>query len=165
MGVLWLSILSPVVAAQEDLPRGIPRVFSTLQGTWDGSGTLLGRPAHFQMHWEVVGKGFVRLGFSNSWVTEGADDTPVLSAQASYYVQDSSGLGVWLDDRPQRLILDVAVTDASVTTSWTAEEEAGRTEYLVRSNDEVLVRDFVRNDEFERLFAEAVYHRRTPKRR
>jgi hypothetical protein len=162
MVFLWLGILNPALAAQEDLPPGVPAVFSTLQGTWDGSGTLLGRPAHFQMHWEVVGKGFVRLGFSNSWVTEGADDTPVLSSQATYYVEGPSGLGVWIDNRPQRLTLDVAVTDSSVITKWTAEAEVGRTEYVVQSDGEVLVRDFVSTDDVERLFAEAVYRRRTP---
>ncbi|MBT8395811.1 MAG: hypothetical protein KJN92_02540 [Gemmatimonadetes bacterium] len=158
---LCLSIPNPMLAAQEGSQPDVPPVFLTLQGTWEGSGTLLGRPARFQMHWEIVGNGFVRLGYSNSWVAEGGDDIPVLSSQATYLLEGSSGLGVWIDDRPQRLILDVAVTDSSVITIWTAEAEVGRTEYVVQSNKEVLVRDFVSADDSERLFAEAVYRRRT----
>jgi hypothetical protein len=159
MLALWMGVLNPALGAQEDLPPGAPPVFSTLQGSWEGSGTLLGRPARFRMQWEVLPNGFVRLGFANSWINEGAEGTPVLSAQATYLLQASSGIGVWIDDRPQRLVLEVAVTDSSVTTNWTAEEEEGRTEYLVRSNDEVRVRDYVSTDGSERLFAEAVYRR------
>jgi len=146
--------------AQEDHTSGAPAVFSILNGTWDGSGTLLGRPAEFQMAWELVGNGFVRLSFRNSWVTAGEEATPVLSAQAIYYFQGLSAVGVWIDDRPQRLSLEVAATDSSVIVNWTAEGEEGRTEYVIKSADDVLVRDFVYSNGTERLFGEAAYQRR-----
>ena len=50
-------------------------------------------------------------------------------------------------------------SDSTFVTDWTAEQEQGRTEYLVRSADEVVVRDFVLVDGIMRLFGEAVYRR------
>ena len=51
------------------------------------------------------------------------------------------------------------LSDTSVVTRWTAESEQGRTEYVVRSADEVMVRDFVLVDGTERPFGEARYRR------
>lgn len=150
----------PSLAAQEAPTSSVPSVFATLQGTWEGSGVLLDRPAEFQMNWEVMGSGFVRLTFSNAWVNEAGNPTPVLSSQAVYYLSGSSAIGVWLDDRPQRLTLEASVTDSSVVTHWTAAAEEGRTEYLIRSLEVVVVRDFVGVDGAERLFAEATFRRR-----
>ncbi len=153
---------TPSLAAQENRSSAVPSVFSALEGAWDGSGVLLGRPAAFQMRWETMGAGFFHLTFSNSWVNDDGNPTPVLSSHAVYYWRDSSAVGVWLDDRPQRVNLEATVTDSSVVTHWTAQAEAGRTEYLVRSSDTVVVRDFVYVNGSERPFAEATYRRRTP---
>jgi hypothetical protein len=160
MIVLCVAILAPGLIGQEVVRSEVPPVFSALHGAWEGTGTLLGRPARFEMRWEVVGSGFVRLEFSNSWVGEDGEGIPVLSSQAAYFLEGSTGVGVWIDDRPQRIVLDVSVTDSSVVSLWTAEAEEGRTEYLVQSDDVVLVRDFVFAGDSERLFAEAEYRRR-----
>ncbi len=162
MAFLWLGFLGPGLAAQGEAKPGVSPVFSTLEGAWEGSGKLFDRPARFQMGWEVVSDGFVRLSFSNAFVGEEGEDVPVLSSQATYLLNGPSGIGVWIDNRPQRLTLDISVTDSSVTTTWTAEAEVGRTEYVVRSNEEILVRDYVSAGDSERLFAEAVYRRKTP---
>ncbi len=161
-GLLGAQVFAstPSLAAQETSTSRVPLAFSTLQGAWEGSGVLLDRPAEFQMNWEVMGSGFVRLAYSNAWVDEGGDSTPVLSSQAVYYLRGSSAIGVWLDDRPQRLTLEASVTDSSVVTHWTAAAEEGRTEYLIRSPELVVVRDFVDVNGAERLFAEATYRRR-----
>lgn len=151
---------TPSLDAQETPPSSVPSAFSKLEGAWEGSGVLLDRPAEFQMKWEVMGSGFVRLTFSNAWVKEGGSLTPVLSSQAVYYLDGSSAIGVWLDDRPQRLTLQASVTDSSVVTHWTAATEEGRTEYLIRSPEVVVVRDFVGVNGAERLFAEATFRRR-----
>ncbi len=137
-------------------------VFDRLEGRWVGSGELLGRPAHFVMQWEVGAEGFVRLAFRNAWVGEDGSRTPVLSSEATYLRSGSSAIGVWLDDRPQRLTLQAALTDSTVITNWTADAEEGRTEYVVQSAEEVVVRDFVYAGESERLFAEATYRRSPP---
>ena len=151
--------LQTAVAAQEGSTGPIPAVFMKLEGQWKGEGNLLGRPAEFVMRWETEPQGFVRLTFSNAWVGKDGSQTPVLSSEATYLPRGSSALGVWLDDRPQRLTLRAALTDSTVITNWTADAEEGRTEYVVRSPEEVVVRDIVYVDGSDRLFAEATYRR------
>ena len=118
------------------------------------------RPANFRMRWEVLGEGFVRLTFSNAWVGDGGRLSPVLTANAVYFVRDSSAIGVWIDDRPQRLTIEAVLTDSSVVANWTAPSERGRTEYLLHSADSVAVKDFVYTNGTEQLFGEASYRRR-----
>jgi hypothetical protein len=161
MLALFFVALSPAAAAQEDSAGGPATIFAKLEGQWIGSGVLLGRPAEFLMRWEIGTEGFVRLIFSNAWVSEDGSRTPVLSSEATYLPNGSSALGVWLDDRPQQLALHATLTDSTVVTSWTAGAEEGRTEYLARSG-EVVVFDIVYVDGSERRFAEATYRRIPP---
>ena len=156
---LFFVVPGLAAAGQEGDFGEVPVVFQKLEGHWIGSGVLLGRPASFMMHWEIGIDRFVRLGFSNAWLDEDGIRTPVLSSEATYLPSGSTALGVWLDDRPQRLTLQATLTDSTVTTSWKADAEEGRTEYLVRSPEEVVVRDVVYVDGSERLFAEALYRR------
>lgn len=156
LGVAPIHGGTPLVA-QDTAPSA--SVFTGLDGTWEGSGTLFGRPAAFRMRREVAGEGFVRLTFSNAFVTD-TGETPVLTSHAAYYVHGRSATGVWVDNRPQRITLVAAVTDSSVVTEWTAESEEGRTEYVLRSADVVVVRDIVYSNGSERVFAEATYRRR-----
>lgn len=149
----------PPLSGQTGASIGVPAVFAKLEGSWTGSGVLLGRPATFSMRWEIAEGGFVRLSFSNVWVGDDGTRTPVLSSEATYLAVGDSALGVWLDGRPQRLTLHAALTDSTVITTWTAATERGRTEYRVRSADEVVVRDVVFVDGAERRFAEATYRR------
>jgi hypothetical protein len=160
--VLHPVVLETSVTAQEGGHSGIPAVFTTLEGRWTGAGELMGRPAEFEMRWQTEAGGFVGLFFKNAWVSGDGSVTPVLSSVATYYPKGSSALGVWLDDRPQRLTLDAVLTDSTVTTNWAGDAEKGRTEYRVRSPDAVVVRDFVYVDGSERLFAEATYSRAPP---
>lgn len=158
--VLLLGVALPGLAAQAPPTAELPPVFMSLEGTWEGEGVLLGRPAVFEMAWELGPSGFVQLSFSNAWVEDGGSSVPVLSARATYLVRGASATGVWIDNRPQRLTLDAVVTDSSVVTHWSAEAEDGRTEYVARSPTSLWVRDFVMSDGEERLFAEATYERR-----
>ncbi len=160
---ILLCVATPIaVTAQTDAEDALPAIFSGLSGDWDGSGVLLGRPARFRMQWAPVDGGFVRLSFGNAWVGEDGSETPVLSAEAVYYSRGTSVVGVWVDDRPQRLTLEAEVTESMVVTRWTALEEEGRTEYELISGDSVVVRDFVYVDGAERLFGEGRYGRSTP---
>jgi hypothetical protein len=139
-------------------------VIQALQGAWEGTGTLLGRTAEFRMEWNSGAGGFVHLSFSNTWVGEDGDRTPVLRSEATYLVHGSTAEGVWIDTRPQRIRLDAVLTDSSMVTTWTADAERGRTEYVVRSANEAFVRDLVESDGAFRLFAEAQYRRAAPPR-
>jgi hypothetical protein len=136
-----------------------PTVFAKLAGQWIGTGMLMGRSAEFTMTWQSDVDGFVRLRFTNAWIGENGSRTPVLTSEATYYPAGAAAIGVWLDDRPQRIRLEAVLTDSSVVTTWTADTEAGRTEYIVRAPDSVVVRDFVSVDGSERPFAEATYRR------
>lgn len=135
------------------------QVFEKLEGDWEGTGTLLGRAAAFRMSWERAGDGFVRLAFENAFVDDQGARTPVLTAEAVYLVRDSTAVGVWIDSRPQRIRLDAEVTATHVLTTWTAESERGRTEYVVEADGGVVVRDYVEATEGLRLFGEARYRR------
>lgn len=135
----------------------VPPAVAALVGVWEGSGTLMGRAAAFGMTWSVLPGGFARLSFDNGWA--GPDGvTPVLHAEATYLFRGDSAVGVWVDDRPQRITLEAVATDSSVVTRWIAPTEQGRTEYVVRG-DSAHVRDFVGAPGAERGFAEAVYRR------
>ena len=111
------------------------------------------------MEWTSLGGGFVRLSYTNAWVGEDGDTIPVLSAEATYRAQGSTALGVWLDSRPQQLTLNAVLTDSSVVTRWTAAAETGRTEYVLLSPNEAVVRDFVIVDGADQPFGEATYRR------
>lgn len=155
-------LLGTPLAGQGEQGSGIAPVLEALRGSWEGSGVLMNRPAEFTMRWDVFDDGFARLAFTNSFVNEGGGSTPLMSAQATYLVEEGGAIGVWLDDRPQRLTLEAVLTDSSFVVTWTADAERGRTEYVVRSADTAAVRDFVHGDGQERLFGEATYRRREP---
>lgn len=142
-----------------DGPTAASAVFADLAGDWIGTGTLMQRDARFRMTWTALDGGFVRLSFQNAWVGEGGEETPVLAAEAVYLDRAGSILGVWLDGRPQRIRLDAVATDSSLVTTWTADAERGRTEYVIRSADEILVLDHVESDGALRPFGEARYRR------
>jgi hypothetical protein len=162
-GRLWASAVALLfaapagTAAQTSAP---PAVLAGLEGEWVGSGVLLGRSGTFRMEWRALEPGFVHLSFSNAWV-DGQDTIPVLTSEATYLVRDRGALGVWIDTRPQQLTLSATLSDTSVVTEWTAPAERGRTEYFVRSPQEVVVRDFVYANGSEQLFGEATYRRRS----
>lgn len=161
MPVLALAVAAcvwtPGGAAAQDADA-LPPVITALTGTWEGSGILLGRPAAFRMAWTPLRGDFVRLSFTNMWVADG-DTTTVLTSEAVYRLQGSAALGVWIDGRPQQLTLSATLSDTSVVTDWTAPAENGRTEYVVVSSDQIVVRDYVFVDGAEQLFAEGTYAR------
>lgn len=151
---------APVVLEAQPTGRdAVPAVFDRLEGAWEGTGRLMGRPGAFEMTWEHRGGAFVGLEFRNALVADDGTTTPVLAAQALYRFEGEAGLGAWLDDRPAEITIRVLATDSTVVSEWVAESEEGRTEYLVRSDDEVRVRDWVYTPDGEELFGEAVYRR------
>ena len=161
-----LALLVTTVAqpgdAQEVGAR-VPSVLASLAGDWLGEGELLGRPAVFRMSWSTDTDDFAHLSFSNAWIDAGGSTTPVLRAEAVYLLRGATAVGVWVDDRPQRISLSAVLDHTSWITTWTAETESGRTEYVVRSDDTVVVRDFVTVEGTDRPCAEATYTRWPPR--
>lgn len=145
--------------AQSGGGRGLAQLLAGLEGTWEGTGVLLGRPATFSMEWRLDDEGFAHLAYENRWLEADGSATPVLVARATYLMQGDSAIGVWVDHRPARITLRAVATDSSVVTEWTAERERGRTEYVLRSRTEAGARDHVVVDGVERPFGEASYRR------
>lgn len=166
LGSVFLGLLiGPMPTTAQAADGGPPPdVFDALEGEWAGTGELMGRAAAFAMTWETLGGPFVGLHFSNSFAAADGRAIPVLEAHALYRFDGEAGMGAWLDDRPQQITIRALATDSSVVSQWVADSEEGRTEYVVRSPDEVVVRDWVYTDDGERLFAEATYRRVGPER-
>ncbi|MCH7892165.1 MAG: hypothetical protein IH921_11745 [Gemmatimonadetes bacterium] len=142
------------IAAQGDLDR----VLATLEGSWEGEGELLGRPATFMMTWEIALNGkFLRLDFRNAFAD--IDPVhPVLESHAYYLLGGPTLTGQWMDSRGVILSLRAEVVGSALVTHWTG-EESGRTEYRVIDEDTLEVIDYVRAEGEYRLFAKARYRR------
>ncbi len=158
VGAALLVGAGPASAQPEDAGSRVPAVFSVLQGTWSGTGTLMGRPASFEMQWKTLDGGFVELHFTNAFVDASGAVTPVLEARALYRPSGTTAIGVWIDTRPQRVQLESEISQSAVITNWTAATERGRTEYRIEEGG-VTVRDYVEADGEMRLFGEARYTR------
>ena len=154
-----LLLGASATGAQSSSPDApVPAVFAALAGAWSGNGTLMGRPAGFEMEWRIQDGGFVELNFRNGFVDASGTVTPVLEARAIYRPSGSTAVGVWIDTRPQRIQLESEISESVVITNWTAPTERGRTEYRVEDGG-VTVRDYVEVEGEMRLFAEARYER------
>ena len=149
---LLLSATWPL-AAQETAA-----VFEQLGGEWRGEGTLMGRQAQFTMSWQPQ-HGFAVLTFSNSFVAEGGQITPVLNSVAVYRTSPDNPEAVWLDSRGARVEIRWETSDSALVSHWTAPTEWGRTTYRVSSGDEIEVVDEVLNGDTWRTFATARYVR------
>lgn len=145
---------SRAIAAQIDLER----VLATLEGSWEGEGELLGRPATFMMTWERALNGkFLRLDFRNAFAD--IDPVhPVLESHAYYLLGGPTLSGQWMDSRGVILSLRAEVVGSALVTHWTG-EESGRTEYRVIDEDALEVIDYVRSEGEYHLFAKARYRR------
>ncbi len=132
---------------------------SSFLGEWEGKGTLMGNTAEFSMKWEqVLNDQFYKLTFTNSIPSVSFS----MNAHAYYKVTDDEVIsGYWFDSRGILFPLSGNVEDSTITIYWgTPEIEQGRTEYVLISQSEVKVNDFVlKNGEFSK-FAEADYEKK-----
>lgn len=157
---LFLAILlafSPPSPSASASPEPPSAVFETLAGSWEGTGTLLGRPATFRMHWDLHA-GLAVLRFENAHVAEDGTARPVLSAAAVYRVEGDPE-AVWLDSRGVRIEIRWSASDDALVSTWTAPGESGRTTYRLLSTGQVEVIDEVAVGEDWRVFARATYDR------
>lgn len=158
LAILVCALALPIAGAAQDAPT--PQVLSQLLGNWVGEGDLLDQPARFSMEWTQDSAGFYHLSYRPAFADPSGGETPALTARAIYRIQGEGMIGVWLDDRPQRIQLTAQITDDAVVTEWEAQFEQGRTVYRVVSADEILVTDWVRSSGELRKFGEARYRRR-----
>ena len=151
--VTMLGAARPVVA-QSDLER----VLATLEGSWEGEGELLDRPATFAMTWERVLDGrFLRLEFRNAFADVNPIQ-PVLESHAYYLLGGAALTGQWMDSRGVILSLKAEAVGSTLVTYWNG-EESGRTEYHVIGEDALEVTDYVRAEGGYYVFAQARYRR------
>lgn len=142
------------IAAQSDLDR----VLATLEGSWEGEGELLDRPATFAMTWERALDGrFLRLEFRNAFADVDPIQ-PVLESHAYYLLGGPALTGQWMDSRGVILTLKAEVVGSTLVTYWTG-EESGRTEYRVIGEDALEVTDYVQAEGGYYPFAQARYRR------
>jgi hypothetical protein len=155
-GALWLAFLLGVLACAP--AHAAPGPFAWLDGLWVGEGTLMGKPATFEMRWNrVLGGRFQHLSFRNAQKIDGKTG-PGLEAEGFYAPPDSvSGSGQWFDSRGGMLTLSWSASDSSVTVEWTG-RESGRTIYE-RTSSGVRVTDHVRSAGALKPFASATYRR------
>ena len=154
--IVFVTMLgaAPPVVAQSDLDR----VLATLEGSWEGEGELLDRPATFAMTWERVLDGrFLRLEFRNAF-TDVDPIQPVLESHAYYLLDGPALTGQWMDSRGVILALKAEVVGSTLVTYWSG-EESGRTEYRVLGEDALEVIDYVQAEGGYYPFAQARYRR------
>jgi hypothetical protein len=138
-------------AAVEPAPEPIVR---RLAGGWRGEGELMGRAARFEMCWEeAVGGAFMRLRFTNYFVTATGDQR-VLESVGYYPASAGQRAGTWVDSRGVLLSLDVQQGPMSLTVVWTG-GESGRTTYSLTSDTTMTAVDEVRTSGEYRSFARA----------
>ncbi|MEZ4424949.1 MAG: alpha/beta hydrolase [Gemmatimonadota bacterium] len=159
-----------------------PTLFDRLAGSWEGEGTLLGRPGRFHMRWTRLADGrWARLEFRNGFVGPDGATTPILEAVAFYPIRGAPGEdatagdaeprvgpaphggtsgppadGWWFDSRGERLLLGISVEEDLLRVDWTASSEQGRTVYRP-GNGRVEVADSVWRDGALAEFARATY--------
>lgn len=140
------ALAAPALHAQAPAP-GITSVLTRLEGTWSGSGTILGQPATVDMQWTpVLDRGFMRL----TWVSHiGAAPKTMRFEGHAYYRRAGAGAGAgratWFDSSGQvRPIVATADGDAIIAAWGTPETEVGETTYRIESATRVLVVDRVR---------------------
>ena len=150
--VILLCLIPALVSAQ-------PLTELITAHPWSGSGTLMGSPAAFEMHWQwELDERFLKLEFKNSRQT--ADGREISFRAHAYYrvVGDSLLEGNWFDSRGVTFPLQGLIKGNEITVEWGSEEtEMGRTVYVLKSPGEMAVTDYVFSDGRYSKFGEAAY--------
>lgn len=133
-------------------------------GDWQGSGTLMGSEADFEMRWEKELNGqFLQLTFQNKRMAAGGRSM-IFNAIAIYRPIDQEWTGTWFDVRGVSFPVNGTVKDNVLTVEWGKESfERGRTIYTLVSSDSMYVADYVLQEGTYNQFGEAGYKRITAK--
>lgn len=146
-----ILLAGTVVAAQPPsvgaASTTVAPLLARLEGTWRGSGTILGQPARVEMRCApVLGDAFQQL----TWVSRiGPEPTPRRFEGQAFYGRTAGGVGhaVWVDStgltRP--ILATISADGAALVAAWgTADTEVGETTYRFESATRLLVVDRVR---------------------
>lgn len=126
-------------------------------GSWEGTGTLFGMEAQFQMKWEkTLNDKFLKLTFQNRFKTQNGDER-VMDAQG--YYNTATGKGQWFDSRGQNLPLLMEIDKKTLKVFWGDDDtEQGRTTYVIVGK-KMAVEDYVMKDGMLKPFGKAEYKR------
>ena len=133
-------------------------VFGLLDGAWIGEGELLGRPAAFEMRWDLRPGDVAVLTFANAFRDPAGARTPVLDASAVYRTSTATPDAHWADSRGVSIRIRWEAAESTLVSHWEAPDERGRTEYVVTDTG-VEVTDRVESGGEWRVFATATYRR------
>lgn len=135
---------------------------SVANGSWEGSGTLLGSEAEFNMNWNwVLADQFLKLEFQNKRISDSGEEL-ILKSHA-YYQPKSDSLyeGTWFDSRGVTFPVRGILKDSSFTVNWgSPETEQGKTIYTLVSDTELEVTDYFLRETTYVKFGETVYKKR-----
>ncbi len=154
--LILATALALMAGAEIDVAPGTSSaIFEHLEGTWEGEGELMGRPASFAMKWErELGGRFMGLSYEIRGETQ-------MEARAHYRVAEQDTVhGVWVDSRGEILELRATVSDSALTTIWQSPTERGRTIYRQTGVASVEVQDFFYTGTDWQLFGAATYARK-----
>jgi len=121
---------------------------------WEGSGTLMGAEANFEMQWAwVLDQQFLRLEFQNS------RGSSTFKGHGYYRIEGGTTVsGMWFDARGFFFPLSGTLNENVLTINWgTPETEQGRTVYTLISSENIKVTDYILKDGEYLQFGEAQY--------
>jgi len=103
-------------SGQDDNPKEYSIIDELIDECWTGSGTLMGQEAIFTMDWQrVLGNKFIKLEFQNERKTK--DNEPIVFRATAFYkfVNDSTVVGNWFDNRGMTFPLKGNIRDNELT--------------------------------------------------
>jgi hypothetical protein len=126
-------------------------------GSWEGTGTLFGMEARFNMEWENTLNGkFLKLTFQNRFKDQRGKER-VMDAHGYYNIAD--GKGQWFDSRGQVLPLLLSMDKKTLKVFWGDDgTEQGKTIYMIVGK-KMAVEDYVMKDGMLSPFGKAEYVR------
>lgn len=136
--VLALAIIISNTASAQ------PKLSEQLIGSWQGTGTLMGSEATFDMRWErELGGQFLKLTFQNRRTPK--DKSPIIfNATAMYSTGEEEWTGTWFDVRGISFPLKGQVDGGTLTVDWgSPDTEQGRTVYALQDDESMVVTDYI----------------------
>ena len=143
-------LLAALVLAVTQAPAAAPEAGSLawLQGSWQGSGTMFGRPSEARLEIRpTLGGRFIEL----NWRASGFEGRAFYSA-----VSPGRWRAIWFDNRGISFPIDATLSGQTLTANWgSADTERGRTIYRLLPDGRLEVTDAAGR----RDFATHVLHR------
>ena len=129
------------------------------EGSWEGSGTLMGSETDFKMNWDKILDGqFIRLTFTSKRTAN--EEEILFHASATYRPNDENWQGTWFDSRGISFDVTGTVEEYALSVEWGSPDiEQGCTVYEMTGENEMTVTDYVNQNGTYSKFGEAVYQK------